>query len=115
MPDDELVDWYRRAWVVASASLREGFGLTLTEAAACGTPAVARRIPGHVDAVVDGRTGLLADDVPGLADALAQLLDDRALRERLGAAALEHARPLRWERTRPRSLDALCDDADRRR
>ena len=36
--------------------------MTLTEAAACGTPAVVTRIAGHADAVVDGRTGLLADD-----------------------------------------------------
>ena len=52
--DDELLDWYRRAWVVASTSLREGWGMTLTEAAACGTPAVATDIAGHRDAVVDG-------------------------------------------------------------
>ena len=36
--DDELVDLYRRAWLLASASAREGWGMTLTEAAACGTP-----------------------------------------------------------------------------
>ena len=49
--EDELVDWYRRAWVVASSSQREGWGMTLTEAAACGTPAVATAIAGHADAV----------------------------------------------------------------
>ena len=38
--------------------------MTLTEAAACGTPAVATRIAGHADAVRDGRSGLLADDDP---------------------------------------------------
>jgi glycosyltransferase involved in cell wall biosynthesis len=35
--DEEIVDLYRRAWVVASASIAEGWGMTLTEAAACGT------------------------------------------------------------------------------
>ena len=45
------------AWVVASSSVREGWGMTLTEAAACGTPAVATRIAGHVDAVDDGVSG----------------------------------------------------------
>jgi glycosyltransferase involved in cell wall biosynthesis len=112
---EELVGWYRRAWVVASASHREGYGLTLLEAAACGTPSVARRIPGHVDAVVDGRTGLLADDVPGLAAALVALLTDADLRRHLGAAALEHAAGFRWEQTAQGILEALCDDADRRR
>ena len=35
-------------------SAHEGWGMTITEAAACGTPAVATRIAGHLDAVVDG-------------------------------------------------------------
>ena len=35
--EDAKVDLYRRAWVLASASAREGWGMTITEAAACGT------------------------------------------------------------------------------
>jgi glycosyltransferase involved in cell wall biosynthesis len=115
VPSDDLVGWYQQAWVVASASHREGFGLTLLEAAACATPSVARRIPGHVDAVVHGRTGLLADDVPGLAAGLVDVLTDVELRERLGRAALAHTEGCRWERTAQDVLEALCDDADRRR
>jgi glycosyltransferase involved in cell wall biosynthesis len=115
VPSDELVDWYQRAWVVASASHREGFGLTLLEAAACGTPSVARRIPGHVDAVVDGVTGLLADDVAELAAGLIDVLSDAGLRDRLGRAALAHTEGCRWERTAQDILEALCGDADRRR
>ena len=45
----------RSAWVIASASSDEGWGLSLTEAAACGTPAVATRIAGHVDSVARRR------------------------------------------------------------
>lgn len=113
--DDELVEWYRRAWVVCSASHREGFGLTLTEAAACGTPVVATRIPGHVDAVAEGRSGLLADDAPGLAEALARLLLDDELRTKMGAAALEHAEAFRWELAAAALVHALAADAARRR
>ena len=54
LTDEQLVDLYRRAWLLASASAREGWGMTLTEAAACGTPAVVTRIAGHLDAVDDG-------------------------------------------------------------
>ena len=46
--------------------------MTLTEAAACGTPAVATDIAGHDDAVLDGESGLLVDDL-GHADALARV------------------------------------------
>src|SRR5690606_37423452 len=52
--DDDLVSLYQSAWVVASASVSEGWGMTLTEAAACGTPAVATDIAGHRDAVEHG-------------------------------------------------------------
>lgn len=113
--DDALVDWYRRAWVVASASRREGFGLTLTEAAACGTPTVATRIPGHVDAVADGVSGILADDTRDLADRLVEVLTDRDLRSRLEVGALSHATQFRWDEATATLLDALCDEAARRR
>jgi glycosyltransferase involved in cell wall biosynthesis len=92
----DLRDEYRRAWVVASASIAEGWGLALTEAAACGTPAVATDITGHRSSVIDGVTGLLAP-VDQLGDRLADVLADPALRERLGAAALARARTLTWD------------------
>jgi glycosyltransferase involved in cell wall biosynthesis len=91
-----LRDDYRRAWVVASASLAEGWGLALTEAAACGTPAVATEIRGHRCSVVDGVTGVLASPAH-LADALARVLTDDRLRERLRSAALARARTLTWD------------------
>lgn len=70
-------------------SYREGFGMTIIEAAACGVPAVASRIYGITDAVEEGRTGLLfpAGDVAALTQALLKLLEDRGLRQQMGEAA----------------------------
>jgi glycosyltransferase involved in cell wall biosynthesis len=113
--DQALVELYRRAWVVASTSLREGWGMTITEAAACGTPAVATRIPGHVDALTDGVTGLLADPGDDFADALLAVIDDPDRRVALGAAALERAERLRWDATAEAIFSVLADDAARRR
>jgi glycosyltransferase involved in cell wall biosynthesis len=111
--DHELVDLYRRAWLVASASAREGWGMALTEAAACGTPAVATRIPGHTDAVRDGISGLLAEGtVAGLGSALARALTDASLRADLGTGALRRAGELTWEATAVGVMRALA--ADRR-
>lgn len=93
---DDLVAVYRRAWVVASASLAEGWGLTLTEAAACGTPAVATDIRGHRSSVVADQTGVLAP-LEHLGDVLADVLLDDARRDALGAAALRRARTLTWD------------------
>jgi glycosyltransferase involved in cell wall biosynthesis len=111
VPDDDLVELYRRAWVVASASQREGWGMTVTEAGACGTPAVATRIGGHEDAVVDGRSGLLIDDPSELATAIGKVLRDEVLRRRLGHGALEHSARFTWEVTAVATLAVLADEA----
>lgn len=75
------------------ASYREGFGLSLIEAASAGLPCVASRIYGVTDAVVDGVTGLLVPvrHVGALVDALAQLMANPGLRQKLGAAARTRA------------------------
>jgi len=112
--DDELLAWYRRAWVVASSSLREGWGMTLTEAAACGTPAVATAIAGHTDAVLHGESGLLVDRPEDLGGALEQLLTDEVLRNRLSRGAVARARWFTWGATARRSLEALAEEAVRR-
>jgi glycosyltransferase involved in cell wall biosynthesis len=112
--DDELLGWYRRAWVVASASLREGWGMTLTEAAACGTPAVATAIAGHSDAVLHGESGLLVEGPSEMAGALEQVLTDEVLRNRLSRGALARARWFTWAAAARRSLEALAEEAERR-
>ncbi len=109
--DEELVERYRSAWMVAASSIREGWNMTLTEAAACGTPAVATRIPGHVDAVDDGISGLLADDEADLVDHIVTIATDDERRAQLQAGALAHAKRFTWENTATRILEALADEA----
>jgi glycosyltransferase involved in cell wall biosynthesis len=112
--DDELLALYQQAWVVASASQREGWGMTLTEAAACGTPAVASRIAGHCDAVSDRRTGLLFDDQRGLVEQLGRVLGDGGLRARLGRGALALAARRSWDGAARSSLQVLAEEKTRR-
>jgi glycosyltransferase involved in cell wall biosynthesis len=112
--DDELVELYRTAWLVASSSLREGWGMTVTEAGACGTPSVASRISGHLDAVRDGESGILFDDTDGMATALDAVLSDGALRARLGAGALAYSSGFTWEATARQTLAELAAERVRR-
>ena len=93
---DDLLDLYRQAWLVSSASLAEGWGLTMTEAAACGVPAVATNISGHRCSVLDGSTGLLVD-LENLADAMVTLIIDDVRRRQFGLAALQRAQTLTWD------------------
>lgn len=88
-----------RAWVHAITSMKEGWGITVIEAAACGTPTVASDTPGLRDAVVHGETGLLVrhGDVTALADAIRTLLSDRARLDRLSAGARVRAEAFTWD------------------
>ena len=74
-------------------SYREGFGSSVLEAAACGVPAVATRIYGLTDAVVDGVTGVLVppQQVEPLAQALIRLLENDEQRQHMGQQARERA------------------------
>jgi len=112
--DDALISLYRSAWVLASVSAREGWGMTITEAAACGTPAVATNIAGHSDAVKDGISGLLGRTRDDLVAALDQVIIDDGLRDRLSKGALENASRLTWERTAFGTLEVLANEATRR-
>ena len=103
-----LLEAYQSAWIVASTSRAEGWGMTLTEAAACATPAVATRIPGHTDAVVDNETGLLVDRNDELAPAMVRLLTDHDVRQRQAAAALTRSAHFSWDRTAFDTLAVLA-------
>jgi trehalose synthase len=84
----------RHAAVVVQKSLREGFGLTVTEAMWKARPVVASAVGGIVDQIDDGRDGLLHDphDPDAFAAALGRLLGDPDEAARLGAAARERVR-----------------------
>ena len=112
--DDALAALYQRAWVLVSASTAEGWGMTITEAAACGIPSVVSDIAGHADAVADGETGHLAARDDDFVSALEQLIVDRRHRERLGEAARARAARLTWERTAHDTLAVLAGALRRR-
>lgn len=79
--------------VLCLPSHREGFGTVVIEAACAGIPAIASRIYGLTDAIVDGETGLLhsVGDVSELATCMERMLSKPALRQRLGAVARHRA------------------------
>jgi glycosyltransferase involved in cell wall biosynthesis len=70
--DVEKDRWLSQAWLVLSASPREGWGLSLIEAAAAGVPALAVNAPGVCDAVRAGITGRLVSRVTQLGPALVE-------------------------------------------
>ena len=80
---DRLPGLLAGADVFLAPAVREAFGLAALEARAVGLPVVARSHTGVADFVDSGRNGLLADDGPGLIDAVARLATDDALRSEI--------------------------------
>jgi len=113
--DDDIVDLYRSAWLLAATSSHEGWDMTVTEAAACGTPAVVTDIAGHRDAVAAGRSGFLCTGEDVLAARMVEVLTDDDLRRRLGDGALTHASQFTWDHTALGTFRALHGEAVRRR
>lgn len=103
--EDEKRELFRRTWVHALTSPKEGWGISNVEAAACGTATVASDSPGLRDSVRDGVTGFLAPhgDVEALAGRLARILGDPALRDELGTQARAFAEQFSWDRTADRT------------
>uniref|UniRef100_A8LXT0 Glycosyl transferase group 1 n=1 Tax=Salinispora arenicola (strain CNS-205) TaxID=391037 RepID=A8LXT0_SALAI len=96
--EEEKAALLASAWVALTPSLKEGWGLTIVEAGSAGTPTVAYRAAGGVgEAVVDGRTGLLADDIDDYVAKVRILLQDASMRQEMGAAARQHAATFTWQ------------------
>src|SRR6266576_3858669 len=81
-----------RAAVVLQKSLREGFGLTVTEAMWKGTPVIGGNVGGIRDQIEDGVNGFLVSSIEETAKRIVQLVDDKELRDEMGHKARETVR-----------------------
>jgi len=110
LPGAEKVARLRRAWALVQPSPKEGWGLTVIEAGACGTAVVASDAPGLRDSVRRDETGLLVPygDVGALTNALIRILTDAPLRERLAAAGITWAAKFQWEECGRQSFEDLA-------
>jgi len=80
--------------IFAFTSLREGFGMAIVEAMACGLPVVSYRCPcGPADIISDGKNGFLValNDEKTLAECLCQLIENPQLRRQMAAEAIKTA------------------------
>jgi trehalose synthase len=82
----------RRAAVVLQKSLREGFGLTVSEAMWKRTPVIGGNVGGIRYQIDDGVNGFLVSSIEETADRIVLLLSDEGLRRRMGEAAHEKVR-----------------------
>ena len=101
------------SWVIVSTSQTEGWGMTMTESAACGSPAVAYDVPGLRESVKNGVTGLLAENgnIRDLAAKIIEVLKNENLREKLSMNALKFSKKFSWDKSAQKFLEVLKNNS----
>lgn len=108
--DQEKVRLLGQAWVAVQPSMVEGWGITVIEANASGTPVIASNVHGLRDSVRDMETGILVE--PGNSDALANAIEllfkDKRFREKLSQESHNWAQQFDWQRSYEKFLQIVA-------
>lgn len=99
---DLKVNLMQKAWALILPSVKEGWGLVVTEAAACGTPAIVSNVTGLRDSVVNGKTGIILSKNPSedeLAQSMIRLIEDSNLRRDISTGAYDHSQNFNWSKS----------------
>jgi glycosyltransferase involved in cell wall biosynthesis len=103
------VELMQRAHAMLVPGIREGWGMVITEANACGTPAIAYDIAGYRDAIRDGETGLLTEATPeALARAAIGFARDTDLQRQMSEGALSWSNQFSWDATAAAFLNEIA-------
>jgi glycosyltransferase involved in cell wall biosynthesis len=97
--NDEKRVMLSRSHLLLIPSVREGYGIVVIEANACGTPAIGWAVPGVQDSIVNGKTGLLVPygDIIGLGETIAKVLGkESSVLNDLSQPAIEWAKQHSW-------------------
>ena len=98
--NEKKLDLMRRAHLLLVPAIREGWCLVVTEANACGTPAIGYNVPGLRDSIRHKKTGILTNCNPkALAKASIDLLKDKNKRNLISKNALEWSKNFSWDNT----------------
>jgi len=99
---DLKVNLMQKAWALLLPSVKEGWGMVVTEAAACGTPAIVSNVTGLRDSVINNKTGIVLSKSPSedeLSQAMIGLIKDNQLRENLSREAYQYSQSFNWNRS----------------
>ena len=99
---DQKVKIMQRAWCLLFPSVKEGWGMTVTECAACGTPSIVTDVTGLRDSVIKDKTGIIVSANPSayeIARQMMMLIENDRMREGFSKNAIEWAGEFNWERS----------------
>lgn len=100
------------SWVMIQPSMIEGWGITVIEANASGTPVIAANVNGLRDSVVDGTTGMLVKpkDIKMFSKVMIDLIENKEFRDYLSAQAKKWSTNFSWASSAEKFLRIISDD-----
>ena len=112
--DCEKVKLFAKSWALGVTSITEGWGLVITEAAACGTPTISYDTGASGESLINDHSGILVSngDVEGFAKTITMMMLDEKLRDLLSRGALDYSRKFDWESTTDATLKILTHASD---
>lgn len=98
---DKKVELMQKAWALVFPSVKEGWGMTVTESAACATPSIVSNVSGLRDSVIKNRTGIVLSKNPSTAEialAMIKIIEDKKIRKILSTNAVKQSQLFSWEK-----------------
>ena len=113
--EEEKREILAKSWVLVQPSSFEGWGITVTEANASGTPVIASNTSGLRDSVVDGKSGLLVEtgNVKELARVMIALTEMDGFRERISKNAYELSQNYSWDVSAEKFLNIMISNLEK--
>jgi len=94
--NEELARVVRESWVNIHFSVTEGWGLSIIESSASGTPTVAFKVPGVVDTVRDGYNGFLVNSIEGFKSRILDIIEKE---DEFSTNSRKFAENFSWDKT----------------
>ncbi len=110
---DMKVRFMQSAWALLLPSVKEGWGMVVTEAGACGTPSIVSNVTGLQDSVIHDKTGIILSSNPNpeeMSSAMMQIIEKRKLRDQLSAEAKKFSSQFSWEKSYKTFYKYLMDN-----
>lgn len=99
---DVKIRLMQESWAHILPSVKEGWGMVVTEAAACGTPSIVTDVTGLRDSVVNGKTGVIIKPNPSpedLSDTIINIIEDNQMRNKMSKEAMKWSKNFSWEKS----------------
>lgn len=110
LPSEEVASYLKNAEMFLYPSLYEGFGLPLLEAFACGTPVISSNTGSCAEVAGEAAVLLAPDDIAGWANAIGDLYENRAMRQKYITTGFNRVKTYSWEMCAKQTLSVLAEN-----